>query len=79
MGTNPDIQALKTTFATLLQRSITQVPLSKLLSLTAVSSDTEGRISSVTAIRLSEALAHLTILAWSPTTATAANCLSRRV
>lgn len=61
MGTNPDIQALKTTFATLLERSITQVPLSKLLSLTAVSSDTEGRISSVTAIRLSEALAHLDI------------------
>ena len=61
MATNPDIQALKATFATLLERSITQIPLSRLLSLTAVSSDTDARISSATASLLSEALAHLDI------------------
>ncbi len=61
MTTNPDIQALKATFATLLERSIAQVPLSKLLSLTAVSSDSDARISSATVSRLSETLAHLDI------------------
>ncbi|MEQ1715656.1 MAG: TerB N-terminal domain-containing protein [Hyphomicrobium sp.] len=61
MATNPDFQALKATFATLLERSIAQVPLSKLLSLTAISSNSDARISSATASRLAEALALLDI------------------
>ncbi len=61
MMANSNLQILKANFATILEKNIAQIPLSKLLSLTSISSDADARLSSSAAARLSEALAHLDI------------------